>query len=516
MRSLKPRRVLVLDLVTHAPVKALFHRVMMANMAGVMPQVTAVWTEELGHEVIYVPFVGQRDLLSDLAEHEFDVILISAFTQSALLATAVSTWARSRGAVTVLGGPHARCFPTDAARWFDWVLGFTDKETLRTAIEAGPRRPLGEYLTAEAQPRELPTLRERWRFQERLFQRGRGITVVPMIASLGCPYTCSFCIDAVVPYQPLALDPLKDDLRFLRSRRPDALVSFYDPNFGVRFDSTMGALEEVCSDGVPVRFIAESSLSILRKERLERMGRAGFVAALPGIETWNDLGNKTGHARTGMEKVREVATHLNDVLEHVPYVQANFVLGLDIDEGDEPFELTKRFVDLAPGVFPGYSLLTAFGVGAAQNDVYRDQGRIVPVPFHFLNNNLSMNVRPLNYDWISFYDRVIDLVRYTFAPRQIVRRARGTKFFTTKWINALRALSSEGMGRLAHHRSVRQALIDDRQMRDFYEGETSRVPDRMAARVQRDLGRFWDLLPPEALSPVDEVRPGTRPVTAAV
>ena len=509
MRALKPRRVLVLDLVTHAPAKALFHRMMMANMAGFMPQVAAVWTEELGHHTIYVPFVGQRDLLSELKEHEFDVLVVSAFTQSALLATAIATWARSRGAVTVLAGPHARCFPTDAARWFDWVLGFTDKETLATAIEAGPRRPIGEYLTAEGQPRELPSLRQRWHFQERLFPRARGITVVPMIASLGCPYTCPFCVDAVVPYQALPLEPLMEDLRFLRERRPDAMVSFYDPNFGVRFDSTMLALEEVIDDGKPVRFIAESSLSILRRERLERMGRAGFVAALPGIETWNDLGNKTGHARTGMDKVKEVAVHLNEVLEHVPYVQANFVLGLDVDEGDEPFELTKRFVDLAPGVFPGYSLLTAFGIGAAQNDTYRDQGRLIPVPFHFLNNNLAMNVRPLNYDWVSFYDRVIDLVAYTFAPRQIVRRFGGTQFFTTKWMNALRGLSSEGMGRVAHHRTVRKALIEDRQMRDFFEGETIRVPDAMAARVQRDLGRFWELLPIDALSPVEEVRPGT-------
>jgi hypothetical protein len=39
----------------------------------------------------------------------------------------------------------------------------------------------------------------------------------------------------------------------------------------------------------------------------------------------------------------------------VPYVQTNFVLGLDGDEGPEPFALTKRFVDLTPGAFPGYS-----------------------------------------------------------------------------------------------------------------------------------------------------------------
>ena len=56
--------------------------------------------------------------------------------------------------------------------------------------------------------------------------------------------------------------------------------------------------------------------------------------------------------------------------------------------------------------------------------------------------------------------------------------------------------------------AMRQSLIDDRQMRDFFEGDTNRVPDAMAARVQRDLGHFWELLPADALSPMDEVRPG--------
>ena len=37
---------------------------------------------------------------------------------------------RQRSAVTVLGGPHARCYPEDACKYFDYVLGFTDKQLL--------------------------------------------------------------------------------------------------------------------------------------------------------------------------------------------------------------------------------------------------------------------------------------------------------------------------------------------------------------------------------------------------
>ncbi len=105
-------------------------------------------------------------------------------------------------------------------------------------------------------------------------------------------------------------------------------------------------------------------------------------------------------------------------------MQTNFVLGLDSDEGEEPFELTKRFLDLTPGAFPGYSLLTAFGRAAALNLDYQRANRVLPFPFHFLNNNQAMNVRPLNYEWRTFYDHVIGLTRYSFNARAIVRRFR--------------------------------------------------------------------------------------------
>ena len=90
----------------------------------------------------------------------------------------------------------------------------------------------------------------------------------------------------------------------------------------------------------------------------------------------------------------------------------------------EPFELTKRFLDMTPGAFPGYSLLTAFGRAAPLNLDYQRAQRVLPFPFHFLNNNQAMNVRPKNYSWRDFYDHVIDLTGYSFSWRAIFRRLR--------------------------------------------------------------------------------------------
>jgi hypothetical protein len=119
-------------------------------------------------------------------------------------------------------------------------------------------------------------------------------------------------------------------------------------------------------------------------------------------------------------------------LKYIPYVQTNFVLGLDADEGAEPFELTKRFLDLTPGTFPGYSLLTAFGRAALLNLDYQRSNRVLPFPFHFLNNNQAMNVRPRDYSWHHFYDHIIDLTEYSFSWRALSRRFYSTPGLTPR------------------------------------------------------------------------------------
>src|SRR6185295_9747362 len=156
-------------------------------------------------------------------------------------------------------------------------------------------------------------------------------------------------IDAAVDYQPLDRHQIRDDLRFLLGKIKRPMVGWHDPNFGVRFDEIMTTIEEAIPPD-SIDFLAESSLSLLSEPHLQRLRKNGFKAILPGIESWYSLGgkSKTG-ACTGIEKVRQVSDHVNTILRYIPYVQANFVLGLDCDEGEEPFELTKRFVDMTPG-----------------------------------------------------------------------------------------------------------------------------------------------------------------------
>ena len=201
----------------------------------------------------------------------------------------------------------------------------------------------------------------------------------------------------------------------------------------------------------------------------------------------------------GEEKLNRISEHVNTLIRYIPYVQTNFVLGLDSDGGDEPFELTKRFVDKSPGAFPGYSLLTSFGEAAPLNLEYQRQHRVLPFPFHFLNNHLAMNMKPKNYEWVPFYDKVIDLTAYTFSKKAIYNRFMATRTFTSKWLNFMRAVSSEGYGRLKFYHSVRKQLTEDSSFRDYFEGESVQLPAFYSNIIRRDLGSWWEWLPKGAM-----------------
>ena len=147
----------------------------------------------------------------------------------------------------------------------------------------------------------------------------------------------AFALISMVPYQPLDVATIKEDLEFLSTKFKKPWVGWHDPNFGVRFEEFMAVLEEA-AHGKEFNFAAESSLSLLSEPHLKRLRDIGTVAILPGIESWYEMGNKskTG-SNQGTEKLKKVSEHINTIIKYIPYIQTNFVMGLDCDEGPETF-----------------------------------------------------------------------------------------------------------------------------------------------------------------------------------
>jgi hypothetical protein len=66
-------------------------------------------------------------------------------------------------------------------------------------------------------------------------------------------------------------------------------------------------------------------------------------------------------------------------------------------------------------------------------------------------------------------------------------------------MNLVRAISTEGYGRLKYHTEIRRRLDKDPQFLPYFEQETTELPRFYLDLVRRDLGPLWEWLPEEAL-----------------
>jgi hypothetical protein len=457
---------------------------------SVMPQVVAAWCRRLGHRTHYATYYGQADPLRLLPD-DLDVVFVSASTQASGLAYALAKAYRDRGVRTVLGGPHAKCFPADALRFFDVVVGECDRELLADVLDGrvGP----GSFASGR-RPASLPGVEER--FPDVVaagFRPGRrlGFNVAAVLSSLGCPYRCEFCTEWNTPYAPLPNDDLAADLRFLARNHPSTVVAFHDPNFAVRFDPTMDAVE-AAGGRRPNRYVMECSLSVLKPGRLERLRRTNCLYVAPGVESWFDYGEKAAvGGKQGCRKLEDVVGRFEELHRHVPGLQANFLFGSDQDRGPEPADLTIEFVRRLPFVWPNVNTPTPYG-GTPLFDRYLAEGRILrqmPLACYcapYLVTTLK------HYDPAGYYRHLIRIQEAATGWPALARRVLTAAPLAVRLAHLVQTLSHRAQ--LAEMRVIARLLETDRGFRAFHDGKPVPVPEFYHRRFEQRLGRYAGLI----------------------
>ena len=505
-------RVGILDILAlpsrHAAETA-YRLILTKQFASVTPQAVSVWCRQLGHETFYTTYYGLGDPGRRLPR-DLDIVFIACYTQASPLAYALAKIYRRAGVCTVIGGPHAKAFPLDCLRFFDLVVKECDKD-LVADILAGRFEP-GSVVSSPKPFDDLPTVEERMpEIRASAFAFGRRrtfMTMIPMLASMGCPYSCDFCIDWNNPYRLLSRERLAADLRYLAKHYPGVLIAFHDPNFAVKFDQVIGVLGSL-PPGSRLPYLMESSLSILRGARVEQLKETNCIAVAPGIESWVDYSNKAGLGRkAGREKVKQVAEHFRVLHEHVPYLTGNFIFGLDTDAGDEPIALTKEFMDRTPFVFPHINIPMPFG-GTPLYDRHLANGRILKaMPFGFYYAPYLV-ITLKNYEPVAYYEKLIELFSHSSSRAMLRRRFQSAATWKVKLLHWARTVSTRVD--VKNYRRILGALRQDRRVRDFHEGKSEVLPEFYHQEYRRLFGAYADLLTAADRRPLFEPAPSPAP-----
>ena len=482
---------------------------------SITPQAVAVWCRQLGHQVFYATFYGHQDPKSLLPD-DLDVVFISTYTQASALAYALAKLYRTEKTLTVIGGPHAKSFPTDCLRFFDLVVKDCDKPLINDILNGCFDR---HCIVSTGRPlKEIPSVEERMpEIVKAVFTRGRarGIGSVPLLSSVGCPYSCDFCIDWNSRYTALAPERLEADLRYMSRKLPGVMVAYHDPNFGVNIDQVMGIVEEI-PENARNPYIMESTLSTLRESRLQRLKETNCIYIAPGIEAWTSYSKKAGvGVRTGEEKLKHVVEHFRLLREYVPGLQANFMFGSEVDHGDEPVELTKEFIRSIPYVWPTVNIPTPFGNTPLYDRALAKDSILKAMPLSFYYTPYLVTTMP-NYHPVEYYSKLIDIYSAITSTLMLARRFVTKSSIGFSLLHALRTFSIRQD--LTTFRLLHKMLKTDRTFRAFHEGRSASLPEFYHRCYEEKLGRYASLVSraertPEMEKPVSNPSPAT-PIAA--
>lgn len=468
--------------------------------ANLTAQAVSVWCRQMGHEVFYATYYGIGDPKSKLP-NDLDIVFISSFTYTALLAYALSKAFKKDRTLTVIGGPHAKAFPMDSKRFFDIVVLECNRELIAAIIEKEfrPHR----IVSSPGPYRDVPSVAERLpEIKRSAFSIGRWPypgTFIPMLASMGCPHTCDFCVDWNNPYYALSLSKLKEDLFYLSENLPGVKLTFQDPNFAVRFDETLSLFESLPPEKRSP-YAVESSLNILRPDRLARLRDTNCISMVPGIESWSQYSRKAGvGSAINEEKLVQVVDHFSVLHEYIPYLGANFIFGLDHDAGDEPFELTKEFIRRLPFVWTSLNTPVPFG-GTPLYAARLQDGRLrQKMPFTFYTLPF-LTIILKNYDPISYYQKLVELYDLVSSDEMLQRRRGASQHWMLNIAHSVRVFTARQ--RLNGFEIILYHLRTDRDFLDFHTGKHNHLPAFYEAINRKKLGKYYELMPLEERQPL--------------
>ncbi|HMN30715.1 MAG TPA: hypothetical protein PKE45_21360, partial [Caldilineaceae bacterium] len=466
----------------------------------------SVWCRQMGHHVRYTTFYGLGDPQANLP-NDLDILFLSAPTYLAPLAYALAKIYRKRGVRTVIGGAHAKSFPHDCLRYFDLVVLQCDRALIAALLndEFAP----GSVVSSAKPYDEPPTVEERLpEIKASGFIRGRPHwgSSIPMLASVGCPYSCDFCTDWNVRYRALSTDRLEADLRFTGQHLPKTVLYFHDPNFGVRFDETMAIFERI-PPPLRNRYLVESSLKLLNPERLKRLRDTNCLGMAPGIESWNGYSNKAGVGKaTGSEKLARVLEQLHELRAYIPFLQANLILGLDVDSGDEPFDLTRDYLDRTPFVWPQIHMPMAFGGTPLFDTLLREERIHARMPFSFYRQPY-LTVKLKNYATLDYLRRMDAILAQAASNRTLWRRWRMSRNPMIAAANYLSTLDLRND--VAELQATVNHLQRDPKMRAFHASESDELPAFYAHAYRKQLGKYAEWMPVAESAPILSNEPVT-------
>lgn len=165
-----------------------------------------------------------------------------------------------------------------------------------------------------------------------------------MLASSGCPFKCSYCVFAGVPYQSRDIENIIDEMRVLRDQGIRQ-ISFIDPLFTLNKKRVQAICRRMLEEKFDFTWVCLSRCDTIDDATVELMSRAGCRAIEFGVESGENAILLKHTKNLKLEKVEEAFRICRKY--HID-ILAFFIIGLP---GDDEASIRKT-IDFAKRLNP--------------------------------------------------------------------------------------------------------------------------------------------------------------------
>ena len=157
-----------------------------------------------------------------------------------------------------------------------------------------------------------------------LFPLSRHRVYTAVLTSMGCPFSCTFCIPGTLGFKLRDVDNVIEELTYIRSLGVREVL-FQDSSFGANRDH----LRELCSKMIEARlglvWMCQSRVDIIDEERVRLMRRAGCHSIQFGVESGDERILQTMSKGITLEQTRRAFALCR---EHKITTNGFFIIGM--------------------------------------------------------------------------------------------------------------------------------------------------------------------------------------------
>jgi len=244
-----------------------------------------------------------------------------------------------------------------------------------------------------------------------------------VIASLGCPYSCSFCIPGTLGYKKRRVDNVIDELKYIKSLKINEVL-FQDSTFTVDQKHTEDLCRAMIKNNLNISWICLSRVDVVNKKILKLMKEAGCLSIQFGVESGNEEILKKMNKRITKSRVRKT---FNLCREAGIKTNGFFILGIPGETEKTILETIDFAKELNPDVASFSLAMPHFGTKMGEEveerrlvkgkiDQY-DDATIPIIETDYLSKEKVKNLRLKAYR--EFYFRPSFILRKVFSIKTV-------------------------------------------------------------------------------------------------